>query len=364
MLRLLGRRRGEKERRDELLSAYLDGELEERERQRLEVRLAQDETLREELRALRQTVSLMQELPEVAAPRNFIVSKSMVERRQPAPRPEPRVLRPSSERVRRAWAAPLLTAATAVVSLLFVVLLVGDLLLPGMGGLASAPEPMEQAKEVPQIALEAEPADEGARVEHEVAPSPTSAPTAAAEAPLEEPEMAAEEKEEARIEGEVAPSPTLAPMLATEAPREGPEMAVEEEGETAEGIRLEEALREAETPSPAMEGGGPTEEAAALAVPTGSPPVAPTVVSGAALTATIPPEAPMVSEAPAEEEVGLVEPSPGDIEVTPLPIQAEERGLRGPDRGRLPWEVLEVGLGLAAVVLAFATIQAWRVRRR
>jgi hypothetical protein len=33
-------------------------------------------------------------------------------------------------------------------------------------------------------------------------------------------------------------------------------------------------------------------------------------------------------------------------------------------RGRLPWEVLEVGLGLTAVVLAFTTIRAWRVRRR
>jgi hypothetical protein len=82
------------------------------------------------------------------------------------------------------------------------------------------------------------------------------------------------------------------------------------------------------------------------------------------LTVTIPPEAPMVSEAPAEGEVGLLEPTPGETEVTPLPIQAEERGLRGPDRGRLPWEVLEVGLGLAAVVLGFATIRAWRVRRR
>jgi hypothetical protein len=391
MLRLVGRGKTEEERRDELLSAYLDGELGERERQRLEARLAQDPTLRAELRALHRMVSLVQELPQVAAPRNFILSKSMVERRVPAPRREPQA--------RLRWAAPLLTAATAVVSLLFVVVLVGDLLLPGIGGLASAPEPMELSKEIPQIALEAEPVDEDFGVEREVAPSPTLAPMAAAEAPREEPEMAAEGEEEARIEGEVAPSPTLAPMPAEEAPREEPEAAVEEkartegedtpspplasppameapieepemaievEEEAAEGIQTDEALSEEETPSAltAAGGGGPTEEATALAAPTDAPPVAPTVVSGAALTATIPPEAPMVSEAPAEGELELLEPTPGEIEVTPLPTQAEERGLRESGRGRLPWEVLEVGLGLAAVVLTFVTIQAWRVRRR
>jgi hypothetical protein len=397
MLRLVGRRKSEEERRDELLSAYLDGELGERERQRLEARLAQDPTLRAELRALHQTVSLLEELPHVAAPRNFILSKSMVERRQPAPRREPQ---PRLSRVERmAWAAPLLTAATAVVSLLFAVVLVGDLLLPGTGGLASVPEAMEQSKEIPQIALEAEPADEAFRIEGEVAPSPTLAPMAAAEAPAEEPEMAAEVEEEAGIEREVAPSATAAPMAAAEAPvvepemavedkartegedtpsplstpapageapREEPEMAIAAEAEAAEGTQASEALPEEETPpalTPAA-GGGPTEEATALAAPTAEPRLAPTVVSGAASTATIPPEAPAVSDAPAEGELGLLEPAPGEIEVTPLPIQAEERAVRGPSRGRLPWELLEVGLGLAAVVLTFVTIQAWRVRRR
>ena len=71
----------------------------------------------------------------------------------------------------------------------------------------------------------------------------------------------------------------------------------------------------------------------------------------------------MVSEAPAEGEVGVLEPSASADEGAPLPIQADERGLGGPGRGRLSWVVLEVGLGLAALVLALATIRAWRVRR-
>jgi hypothetical protein len=353
MLRLLGRRKREEERRDELLSAYLDGELGERECQRLEARLAQDATLRAELSALRQTVSLMQELPQVAAPRNFILSESMVRRRQPAAGPEPRAR--SRRAQSRAWAAPLLTAATAVVSLLFAVVLVGDLLLPGIGGLATAPQPMEQAKEIPQIALEAAPAEEEVRVEREVEPSPTSAPLAAAEAPPEEPETAAVEKEHAEVEGEVAHSPAP-PTQAVEAPAEEPAEPVEGEEKAAEQLRAEEAVPETETPSAAVGAGGPTEEAAAIA--------APTVVSGEAWTPTIAPEAPELYDEVAEGEPGLLEPSPDDAEVAPSPSQAEDRGLAAPVRGRLPWEVLEVGLGLTAVVLAFMTVRAWRARRR
>ncbi|MGC9334393.1 MAG: anti-sigma factor family protein [Anaerolineae bacterium] len=337
MLRLRGRKKSEQERRDELLSAYLDGELGEGERQRLEARLARDVPLRAELRALQQTVSLMRELPEVAAPRNFILSESMVEQRQPALKPEPRA--------RRTWAAPLLTAATAVVSLLFVVVLAGDLLLPGIGGLASAPEPMEQAQEIPEIALQAAPTADDAEIERESAPSGTPAPMPAAKALGEEPDTAVEE--------------------AAEAPREEPEIPVAEEA--AEEIPADEDPLGTGTPSAltAAGGGGPTEEAVAgLAAPTAEPMLAPTVVSGAALTSTIPAEAPAVAEEPAGEELGLLEPTPGQIDVTPLATQIEERGVSGPRRRDLPWELLEIGLGLTAVVLIFTTIQAWRVRRR
>jgi hypothetical protein len=324
MLRLLGRRKRE-EQRDELLSAYLDGELGAEERRRLETRLTQDATLRAELRALHQTVSLVRELPQVAAPRNFILSESMVARRQPAPRQESQAI-PTRPRP-RIWTAPVLTAATAVVSLLFVVVLLGDLLLPGIGGLASAPEPMAQSKEIPQLALEAAPTGEGAGIEGDLAPSSTSAPMAAAEVPREEPKMAVEEEATAGTEDEVAPSSALEPPPAGEAPREEPEMAVAEE--MPEEIQPQEAPLETGTPSvggatltaPAG-GGGPTEEA------------------------TAPTEVPAVGEEPAGREL------------------LDESDMEGLRRLRLPWEVLEIGLGLAAVVLTVTTIRAWRVRRR
>jgi hypothetical protein len=59
------------ERDLELLSAYLDGELTDRERNKLERRLNQERALQDELTALRDTVALLHELPQLKAPRNF-----------------------------------------------------------------------------------------------------------------------------------------------------------------------------------------------------------------------------------------------------------------------------------------------------
>ena len=54
-----------------LLSAYLDDELSETERAELDARLAFDAALQAELGALRQTLTLVRSLPEVAVPRNY-----------------------------------------------------------------------------------------------------------------------------------------------------------------------------------------------------------------------------------------------------------------------------------------------------
>ncbi len=144
-MRLLGWRKSEAERRDELLSAYLDGELGERERERVEARLSEDADLREELQALSYVATVVRELPRVSAPRNFILSESMVSRQATAPAPKPR----------RAWAAPLLTAATAVSSLLFAVVLAGQLIIPGLTHFAAAPEAVGPPDETaPMVAEE------------------------------------------------------------------------------------------------------------------------------------------------------------------------------------------------------------------
>ncbi len=359
MLRLFRRHRDEdrqaaaRARQDELLSAYLDGELSEVERERLEVRLSQDPALRAELRAMQSTMSLMRELPQVAAPRNFILSESMIERQRPAR--EMRRSRPEPRRGASAWAAPLLTAATAVVSLLFIVVLAGDLLLVG-GDLASAPAPGEglpgqEREAAPKIALEEAPAEEGPPGDVEAEEYDSEADRAA---DVASPTPASEEP---------AAKPVPGPLTDEES-REEPEMemAVEEEGAVGEATEVAQAPAGAEGTSPPAAEGDPAEETPAPAIPT----VAPTVTSVTALTPTIPAEAPVVSE----DELGLVEPTPQELEVTPRLVQEEREtdGRRLPSLFRPlgPWplaRVLEVALGLAVLVLIVATILAWRVRQ-
>ncbi len=250
MGRLFARRVDERAQRDELLSAYLDGQLSAGERARLETRLAANPALRAELEALRHTVALVRDLPPVPIPRNFILPQAMAAR--------PRPVRPS--RPRRAWAAPLLTAATAVVSLLFVVVLAGDLLLSRMGGQAFAP-----AAEAPQAALAPSPAGEQAEAEAvveaeaEVVEEPVeeevekavpvaTAPAAAMEAPPEAPAEATAEVEADRAE---TPEGTQSPAPVT--------------GGGAEPTASEVAARSVEEETPAASAGA--EEAREPEVP-------------------------------------------------------------------------------------------------
>jgi hypothetical protein len=284
----------------------------------------------------------VRDLPSVPIPRNFILAQTMAARPHPA-----RPLRP-----RRAWAAPFLTAATAVVSLVFVVVLAGDLLLSGVGQVSFAPaaEPLLEA-EAPQVAL---------------APSPVS-------------ETVVVEQVEIEVEAEKAlPAPTAAEMP-VEAPREAPPEAPAEEerydAETPEGVAPTE---------PGMGGGGPTEE-----------PPAPAAVAPVAGEATTPPPAPAptpslsmaedAAEAPKAAATATAVPERDKAPATPTPSEAGEaappvtgeeepeaaEGTRGaPEReaalrARIPpWRVVEAILGLAALGLALATTWAWRARRR
>lgn len=71
------------ERDLELLSAYLDGELTDREQEIIEQRLAQDVRLRATLDDLRETVDLVGSLPALKAPRNFTLDPAAYRRKIP-----------------------------------------------------------------------------------------------------------------------------------------------------------------------------------------------------------------------------------------------------------------------------------------
>ncbi|PJF34128.1 MAG: hypothetical protein CUN57_00340, partial [Phototrophicales bacterium] len=62
----------------ELLSAYIDGELTDAERNTLEQRLTTEPTLQRELSSLRNTVNLIHQIQPMTAPRNFTLTADMV----------------------------------------------------------------------------------------------------------------------------------------------------------------------------------------------------------------------------------------------------------------------------------------------
>jgi anti-sigma factor RsiW len=99
---------------DELLSAYLDGQLLPQDQRRVEAALAGDAALASSLATLRYTKTLLAAAPRMPAPRPFTLNEAMIGRSQP----------------RRAWLAWLqpatLRAAAAVATLMLLVLVVGD----------------------------------------------------------------------------------------------------------------------------------------------------------------------------------------------------------------------------------------------
>jgi len=324
--------RQQRKRLDELLSAYLDGQLGARERVGLEARLAADPALRAELERLRRTVALVHGLLCVPVPRNFILPQAAAARPQPARDVHPR----------QARAAPLLTAATAVVSLACVAVLAADLLLVNMGGMASAPA--AAPLEAPQVAMGATaPAAEvevtvAVEVEKVVveagAPAPTEAPLAAAPA-------ATVEAQQYVTRAAVSALPTA--TVAIEAPSEAP-------------------------PGPAPTASPPPPGEVALQATTAGPALA--------VEATPAPTAPVEVAAAQEDEMCDQSPTPSQVAGVP-PTAGQEgalratEGMRGaPEYGvarrtvlSLP-RILEIVLGLAALGLALATVRAWRARRR
>lgn len=96
----------------ELLSAYLDGELTDRERAEVEQRLIREHALRAALDDLRQTIMLVQSLPALKAPRNFTLNPAIYGRKKPWWHFESRL----------EWAGMLGTAASVVLIVLAVLL--------------------------------------------------------------------------------------------------------------------------------------------------------------------------------------------------------------------------------------------------
>ncbi|MEA3408554.1 MAG: zf-HC2 domain-containing protein [Chloroflexota bacterium] len=142
------------------LSAYLDGQLTDREQERVERHLAECTDCREDLATLRSTVDLLHAMPPVPLPRSFALPASA-----------------EKERGRyRFWRRmhTMLRTATAVASLLLVLLLSGDLAI-SLGFVPLAKRTAETASEQTLVETRVVEAPEAAE-----AYVPTPSPTAAA----------------------------------------------------------------------------------------------------------------------------------------------------------------------------------------
>jgi hypothetical protein len=118
----------------ELLSAYLDGQLNPSDSARLEVRLAADESLHSVLSDLRSTRGLLRQLPFRRAPRNFTLTPQMARLKPPAPR-----------------TVPVFRFATALAAFLFVIsIAINGLVSFSAPNLASAPLPAAMGAGAPQ----------------------------------------------------------------------------------------------------------------------------------------------------------------------------------------------------------------------
>ncbi|MGC8839458.1 MAG: zf-HC2 domain-containing protein [Anaerolineae bacterium] len=323
----------------ERLSAYLDGQVTPQERREVESHLRTCPQCAWELESLRHTVSLLRQVRQVAVPHPLTLREMDV---RPVRTPQ------------QAWFLPYLQGATALVSLLLVVLVAGDLLL-GLGGAPTAKPQAYPAPVVATVPVEVPAPPEGAPAEATEEVALALAP-AAPETPAEEALPTEERSPKAAEGGEAVPSGEAVPGGEGEAtPSPSPAMR---------------ALGETTTPPvpwPPGDMGGmgglapagpPTEEGpvAALAAETPTPTATPTAVPSPTPTpapATAVAMAPAVATATPEAapRAAVATPSP-----VPLPAPAEEAARAGPAPW-VPWvRLAELGLLGASLVLGGLTL--------
>jgi anti-sigma factor RsiW len=155
----------------EAISAYLDEELNPKERAGLDARLSASPELRAALEDMRRTRALLRSQPRLRAPRNFTLS-AQVYGGVPQRRPTPRL-------------SPVFAFTSALASILFVAVIAGEFLTAG-SRLAAMPMAAEVAQETAPMQMEA-PAEAASQAD-QAAPSALEVQSAPTEAILLAPE--------------------------------------------------------------------------------------------------------------------------------------------------------------------------------
>lgn len=324
------------------LSSYIDRQLNVKERDRVETHLRSCPSCREELQTLQWTKGLLQQVPAVPVPRSFVIRESdLAPQRATSAHRRPGARRPAFA----------LQWATALVAILLVVVVAGDILLGGRQALSrSQPEiamlSAETPKVVATVVVESEDVEEApvaAAVEEReqnveapagtprrlMAPPPTNVPSPAAQAV----EQVDSLQGNAPVTGTTAPPP----MMLKGAPTEGtPPDKDAQAGD--EGYALSKSV----TPESPAE--TETEQLRALDAETAPPPdvQAPEPIEETPMAMALPPVA-----------------QEGDSPDTPTTIEPAGRGMRSSLRARWMssgWRLAEVGLGLLLAGLIVAVL--------
>ena len=311
---------------EERLSAYLDGELTPREYEAVEHHLETCPACQWEVETLGQTIQWTGELPTLTVPRVFTV---------PVP-PEP--VRSAGRR----WNfLPVLQGATALIAVLLVFAVAGDLTLGSLGG--------RQSSDVAYQREMASSDSEATQVVEKVVEAP-----AAAEAEIE----MATVVETVVVESEMVVTQTEAPMALSVSPTELP--AVGEGIAPAATPRAPAAAAAWEsTAEVAEENGEPLADAASPEPELAEPAAEEAVAGGGEPSLTGPaPSSPSTAEA-------LTEPgAAAELAFAPLIGRAEE-ATEPPSAPDINWlRVIEVLLGAALVVLVFVTVFLTIERRK
>ncbi len=308
---------------DELLSAYIDGEVTPEEREAVEEAVARDPDVAFRLQTLQHTVSLLSNLPRASLPRAFTLSEADVAPGRRVP-------------FWRRWRGPTLSlylrGATALAATLLIVLLVGDFWLSGQLAVGSrAPASLERKQavaveeaEVPAATTEVALKAESIPAQEEGLPTQEATPGAPPPAPLvmekvEAPEAPPAEGQVPKGAGGEA-APEVRTLVAP--PLEVPAAAEEEPAVVAR-----------KAPPGAPQPAAPESPTAETAVAAGQPPaVAPAAPEGATATAQAGALAPPIPAPPTIAATQVAAPAPA----TPTPVPLAKAPERAPGRGPVP----------------------------
>jgi hypothetical protein len=309
------------------LSSYMDGQLSQSEQARIQAHLDACPDCRDELRTLRWTKDLAQQMPVMPVPRSFIVREADLEtQRTTQPRP---FLVPALAR---------LQAAAAIVAILLVLVVAGELF--ARGGIS---------------------AGQGARLDPIEAPAPEVATQAVAGAPKR---LIASPAEQSELAPETRQSKSMGTPAGTPTPATLSVLSVEEaEPTAAPTLEPTEAGHTSEITS-TESNPTPVPTAMAMTAPTQTPvPDKPTQPPASTATALSTPAVTAPPPAPDPQRVTLATDRATGEEAGDEQFGSEQGGAR--DSGRVEerqvWRFAQIGLGvlLVGLLIAIVWLRRW-----